>query len=261
MFSSLFLKSNTLLTSVIYQQITNYSTFLHFRSYFGDCDYNFICPKVASGQFSWLQCAKLVAEEQEKNVHLSFYIHHTLNADYHQALKAREIKFKSDDTYVFYQVEKPLKFQKNCQIIAVNRNNFKKYQKITQMCFPDWENNQEYATYFYQKSQLKNANFHKQFINLILYKDKKAIAIASLVIDPKTNLAYLHNTATLATYRRQGYFTILVKHCLNLAYSQGVKAIYSLVEKDGQSFLGLEKIGFKVAYQFFIYPINKKFIC
>jgi len=91
------------------------------------------------------------------------------------------------------------------------------------------------------KRKSKVPGFSSEFF--MIYEDGKPAAGGGLFLTKE--VGYFHNDATYKQYRSKGYHTALIKERIKFCSDKGIKILYSIVEKDGQSFRNFKRCGFK----------------
>jgi N-acetylglutamate synthase-like GNAT family acetyltransferase len=247
----IFTKSIRLLKDVIYKEVNRLPSFLHIKSVFLDSWYNLIVPIVDAEDFSFTDSEKLIKDEKQKKVDMSYYIPEKYADEYQPLLEKRKLSKLGDDTYVTLSMKK--KFEDvDGEFIEVTDKNFDEYVSMAEECFPDYKTDKMYCEHFYRlKSQNKDSD--KIILNLLLKVGNKLVSFASIYGSKKQNLAYLHNAGTLKKYRKKGYYTNLLKYRCNLAFDNGIKNIYSIVEEGKGSYIALSKLGFTPITKFYLF--------
>lgn len=245
----IFSKSNELLKEVIYTKIKKYPTFLQLKSVFPSKWFNLIVPSVSENIFSWKDSEKLINSEKEEGVGISYYIREKKIDSYKDELVKRGYSEFATDVYMFLSMKG--KFEVKGDYSEVKRDSLNKYLSLNEECFPDWEYNRRYGEYFYK---LKLKGVKDKFLSNAMFKlDDDFVAFGSVVASKKMNLAYLHNAGTVRKHRKKGYHNNLVKYRCNLAFNNGVREIYSIVEEGKGSYISLSKLGFKPAVTYFLF--------
>lgn len=247
-----FIKSNELLTGTVYESVTAHDSFTHIKSYFRDAWYNFIVPNGSVDNFNWEKSQKVINREQKKGFALSYYIEEKLLPEYRKRLSKHE-DFGSE-FYMFYKNKLTKKVPG--ELVDVNDNSVEKYVEMAKICFPDWENNEKYSRYFYDKQ--KQPSDDLSIVNYLYRVKGVDVGFASIIASNKHSLSYLHNMGVLPKYRRKGYFTDITKLLSNYSISKGIEESYALVEGGEASYHGFKKLGFTTKGKYYLFGTKKQ---
>jgi hypothetical protein len=248
--SSLFDRSNQLLTGITYISFKTYPTFSHLKSIFKDGWYNQIIPSVLSNELDWRSVKEILSTEQKEGYSLSYCIPEDYLKDYQEAFAINGHKPFGSECYIHKSVSQ-IEDNFMGQFEEVNQGNLETFIEIAKSCFPDWTNNEEYSRLFYNLSQEDQS---KVIYRNLLYKvGDQYVVICYLIISEELNLGYIHNTGVLEVHRRRGYFTDMVNYSCKLSLESGASDCYAIVENDGASFMGLSKLGFTPKHNFYLF--------
>ena len=245
----IFNQSSRLLTGVIYREVKKYPAFVHLKSFFNDGWYNFLVPTVWVKDFPWSQATGVVESEAKLGYDVSFYIHSSFLADYQPVLKERGHEKIGSEVYMVKTLDKP--FQNIiCEYENVTNTNIDLFVNLAKMCFPDWDNNEEYSRYFHK---LSKTSVDPNVKNFISKSGTDTVGFGGVVISRKLRLAYLHNTGVLESFRRRGFYSDLVRYRCNKSLELGVSEVFALVEENSESYHGLEKLGFRPEETYYLF--------
>lgn len=249
--NSIFFRSNNLLLGSIYSGL-NFSqdkTFLYISSPFNDQWYNFMVPLVKPSDFNWKEAERIITEEKEQGRDVSYYIHSSLVADYESFLKELRYADGGDEVYMYKQLELS-DSESAANLTVVDDSSLEDFVKMSNSCFPDWDNNEEYSRKCYNFDKAINT---REFPSFILKDEGKASSFGALILSKELNLGYIHNTGTLEKYRRKGYFSSLIKSMCRYLLDRNISEVYAIVEEDSGSYHGFKKLGFDAVEKFYLY--------
>ena len=247
-----FTKSNNLLAGIVYESVTKHNSFTHIKSYFRDAWYNFIVPSGSVNTFDWEEAQKVIKAEQKKGFALSYYIEERLLPEYKKRLSKHE-DFGSE-FYVFYKNS----FFKEIpgELVKVDDDSIGLYVEMAKICFPDWENNEKYSRYFYDKQKESSDNL--SIVNYLYRVNNENVGFAGIIASKKHNLSYLHNMGVLPKHRRKRYFTNITKLLSNYSLSKGIEESYALVEGGEASYHGFKKLGFTTEDKYYLFGTKNR---
>jgi len=239
--SDMFNRSNQLLTNILFESVNNYPTFTHIKSIFSDEWYNFIAPHVTSDKLAWDEINSIITQENKRDFKLSYYISEQLLADYSNYFSEhKHNKEIGTEYYIFKSSKDPI--TELGELVLVDDSLIEEYVSMGKICFPDWENNETYARYVYQRQQESQTLIIK---NYLFRYENQFVGFCGIIASPKQNLAYFHNVGVLPAYRRRGHFTSITHHVINTSLSFGITDTYALIEYNGNSYHGLTKLGYE----------------
>lgn len=244
----IFTRGLRLFTGIIYESVNEYRTFTHIKSVFNDEWYNFIIPKVSPDQLDLTGVNKLIESERANGFSLSYYVPDSLFKLFNIYFNnTKHINTSSD---YFICMNNINKYNPIGQLILVDNSTIDTYVAMSQVCFPEWANNEEYARHMYKH---QNSNKEKMVSTYLLKDNNKYIGFCGIIGSIKDNLAYFHNTGVLPEFRRKGYFTAIIQHLLNISLKSGITDTYALVENNSGSYHGLTKLGYKVEDKYHLF--------
>lgn len=251
--NSLFSKSNKLLVGSIYSELKDNldKSLLYISSPFKDQWYNFMVPLVESNHFDWKYAETTIEKESLKGRKISYYVHSSLKDSYEKELKKRGYSDGGDEIYIYKKISGQMD---GCggSLVPVNNAMLEKYVEMSCICFPDWDNNEEYSRMCYDfDSSVKS----REFPAFVLQVDGECVASGALLLSTSQDLSlgYIHNTGTLPEHRRKGYFSCMIKEMCNYLRQKGINEVYAIVEEDSGSYHGFKKLGFDVKEKFYLY--------
>lgn len=206
----------------------------------------YIVPLTFLNQFNSQEAHDLFLNEQDQGKNISYYLRSTLLDDYKDYFNKLRITEDYVDSYMLKLLENKEQIENNDTILEeVNDSNFEEYKLNALEIFNTWSNEEDYVSYFNQLSKSSSNGEEKFYKDYVLTLNKSIVSIGSVIFDIDMNLAYVHNAGTVTDYRRNGYFYILNKCIINKALEYGINRIYSITEKDSDSFNAYTKLGFK----------------
>jgi hypothetical protein len=246
-----FQENNQSLIGVLYDLVAEHETFTHVRSVFKDKWYNFIVPKVLPGMLDWQSVLELTHAEEKGGYALSYYVPERFRSAYKEYFFKRG---KENESGSDFQVRaQNIRIDETPgELILVDNKILGNLLKMVEICFPDWDNNQEYTKYFYE---LQDKASHVVINNYLYRLNGNDVGFCGYVGSLQENLAYIHNTGVLPQYRRQGHFSNMIHHLMNKALESKIEYSFALVDKDGASYLALKKLGFVTKNKYYLFNI------
>lgn len=204
----------------------------------------YIVPLTFLDKFDTAYADDIFNIELEKEKNISYYIRQTLVDDYYEYLKGLKLSQDYIDSYMVLTPVDLLDFDdKNTSLIEVTEENFNAFKATALEIFANWSNEEDYVDYF---SNLSKTNTEtRMFKDYILEYNGAIVSIASVILDKDLNIAYIHNAGTVEEFRRNGYFNIINSFIINKILQQGIARVYSITEKDGESYNAYKNLGFK----------------
>lgn len=247
--ASLFYRGSRLLRGSLYLEIRDCSGFLYLRSVFDAAWYNFLVPLVRAEEFDLVRAEKVIEGERARGKRVSFYLHWSLLEGYRTFLRERGYRQMGTEVYLARRIQTGNGGLRG-ELRRVGRDSRSRYLEMSRRCFPDWENNGEYAQYFLDLEERRKGKLYRSFL---LEVEDEVVSFGAVVVGPTERLAYLHNMGTLPEYRRQGYFTEMTGHLCRYAALGGAVEAFALVEEEASSYLALSKRGFKDRQFFYLF--------
>lgn len=205
----------------------------------------YIVPLTFLDKFDTQAAHELFLNEIEENKNISYYLRQTLVSDYSDYFKSLKLSEDYIDSYMLYLASDYINIDyKETELVEVEENNFEEYKSAALEIFESWSNEEDYVTYFNQLS-MESTNDEKTFKDFLLLQNKQVVSIGSAIFDKTNNLTYIHNAGTHTEFRRNGFFNIINTYIINISLDMNISRIYSIVEKDGDSYNAYKKIGFK----------------
>ncbi len=206
--------------------------------------YNYIIPKVKHENLDLVSIEKYLSKYKQKGFKYSYYLNETLKNKYCEFLKKDNQELSYDDSYVYSEVKKRISI-KDVNFVSVNKKNVNEFLNVAEICFPGWDNNEEF-TYWC---------FESPYVEMIgIVKDSKIVSIGAYYSNDKSDYVLLMNDCTIPEYRKQGLHSKTIKIRINEVLKKKKKAFfYANVEKGEGSYRNYVKNGFKVGCQYFVY--------
>lgn len=230
--------TNTLL-DIIYKDFESRQNYFLVEGKISKPWYNLLVPKVKFSK----KVGKSLSQIIEKQPKLSLYIESNLLNSYTNFLN-RNFKEFDTDVYIARNIENKKEMNEQ-NIRKVDKKSERVYLQIAQECFPDWDEIVDYSKLIMNRDKCHN---------FIYYSNNTPAAIASLVLNRKDNLCYMHNFATKNKFRRRGIFTRLVRFSSNYCLKNGTARLTAIVQPESPSHIGYTKLGFNSAegYHLFV---------
>lgn len=248
--TDIFALNQQLFSDISFHQVTKHSSFTHHQSIFKDEWYNFIIPHKKSELLEWQKVSDLIQAEHKRQYSLSLYIKEDIRNNYESFFaKHNHNQEIGSEVYKFNHITTPSPAQG--ELVTIDQHKLAEYLKFGQLCFPEWENSQEYGNYCYRLQLEPPEGYVVK--NYLFNVDDHVVGFAGLIISLKLGLSYMHNVGIHPDFRRRGLFLALTKQLQNISLSYGVKTIYALVEKDGASYHGYTKLGYKDFATYYLY--------
>jgi len=253
--TTIFARSNQLLTGVLYDFIQEYPTYFHLKSIFSEAWYNFIVPKVDPTQLDWDHINSTINHERNLKFQLSYYISHRFLPAYQQYFVEHYHNEQiGSECYVFKHSNHSLPTVG--ELVLVENSNIEEYVHCGKVCFPEWDNNESYARLVYQLQQNRT---NCMITNYLFRVDQQIVGFGGIIASVNQNLSYFHNVGVLPQYRRRGYFTAITQHMINVCLSRGISDTYALVEENEASYHGYLKLGFAVDDRYYLFTTQLSF--
>ena len=252
MTSSAFAQNNQILTGIIYDRIIEHETFTHAHSVFPDEWYNFIVPKVGPQELNWEDVKKVVEVEKTVGYSLSYYVPEEQQPAYKQYFLEQGQSNESESDFAVFATNQ-ITDQVPGSLELVTQDTVEEYIRMDILCFPGWDNSENYCRHFFElQEQEKAANIR----NYLYRVNENIVGFGAIVLSPTFNLAYIHNTGILPEHRRQGHFSNLIRHLVNVAVQAEIAESFALVDDGGASHLGLQKLGFEVRHKNYLFEME-----
>jgi N-acetylglutamate synthase-like GNAT family acetyltransferase len=239
---NIFERGLRLFDGIIYKPVKRYSTFFHIKSVFNDEWYNFISPTIEANLLDWDNAKSIISSEKANGVSMSYYISEKLVSSYKKYFsEAGKNNCIGSDYYICKHIDN--KSTPIGELVLVDDQTIEVLINMAKICFPEWNNNEEYARQLYKNQKISN---HKIARNYLFKYDNNLVGFCGLIGSESDNLSYFHNIGVLPEFRRNGYFTAMIKHLINISLEYDITDTYALVENGSGSYHGLTKLGYKV---------------
>jgi len=208
-----------------------------------DAWYNFALPKVGKPADFDLEEIKKILFPISPPTTIYLWEKH-VKAGFPEFLKQNE--YQSFGTDVWMVSDKKTAMEVDILIEQISLDKFSDFNQVTvevyeEEGYDDRPYNKICREALTGERKSKAPGFSSEFF--MIYEDSKPAAGAGLFLTKETG--YFHNDATYKQHRRKGYHTSLIKERINFCLNKGIKTLYSIVEKDSQSFRNFERCGFK----------------
>jgi len=252
MTTSAFAQNNQILTGIIYDRITEHETFTHVHSVFPDEWYNFIVPKVGPQELNWEDVKKVVQAENLAGYSLSYYVPDELKQAYKLYFLEQGQSNESESDFAVFATNQ-ISHQVPGSLELVTSESVDEFVRMDILCFPGWDNSENYCRHFFElQEQEEAANIRNYFYRV----NNQIVGFGAIVLSRSLNLAYIHNTGILPEHRRQGHFTNLIRHLMNVAVQAEIAESFALVDDGGASQLGLQKLGFEARHKNYLFEMK-----
>ena len=207
--------------------------------------FNFALPKVEKPGRLDLGEIKKVLSPVSPPTAVYLYEKH-VKAGFPEFLTQNGYQFTGTDTWVVFDKETSRKLRLDIPVEHIGLTKFPDYNKLTygvfkQEGYDDPTYNEICRKSLTGEMKSKAPGFSSEFF--MVYVDGQPTAGAGLFLAEE--IGYFHNDATYKQHRRKGYHTNLIKERIKLCLDKGIKTLYSIVEKDSQSFRNFKRCGFK----------------
>jgi hypothetical protein len=233
------------------EKFSEYPTFISNHGIFDNPWYNFVIPKVSETNLDWEKTEFVIEKYKKLGKNPSYYVDKRLFDSYEEELNRKGYEVFGNDVYLVKNVKEKMQFNLPEGYSISTDYDIKEVIKILEKCFPNWSEESRYTKLW--DGYKKHGQIGRDFETFVIYFDENIVASGSIVVDKVTNLAYLHNAGILATHRRKGLHTALVKKSINFAYESEISEVLAFVEKGGGSYRNCKKLGFKNQAQYFLF--------
>jgi GNAT superfamily N-acetyltransferase len=207
--------------------------------------FNFALPKVEKPERLDLNEIKKVLSPVSPPTAVYLHEEH-VKAGFPEFLTKNGYQFMGTDTWMVLDKKISGEIKIDIPVEHINLAKFSDYDELTHEVFKQ----EGYDDPTYNKicrqsltgeMKSKVLGFSSEFF--MIYENGKPASGAGLFLTKE--IGYFHNDATYKQYRKKGYQTALIKERIKLCLERNIKTIYSIVEKDSQSFRNFERCGFK----------------
>lgn len=247
-----FAQNNKILTGIIYDRILEHETFTHAHSVFPDMWYNFIVPKVVPAELDWKEVNEVVEAEKRNGYSLSYYVSEELQPAYKQYFLEQGQANESESDFAVFATNQVVDQVPGC-LELVTQDTVAEYVRMDMLCFPGWDNSENYCRHFFELQEQEEAANIRNYLYRV---NDQIVGFGAIVLSPTLNLAYIHNTGILPEHRRQGHFSNLIRHLMNIAIQKGIAESFALVDDGGASHLGLQKLGFEARHKNYLFEME-----
>jgi hypothetical protein len=235
-----------------YQTVEDRGNYTYIKSRFDDPWYNFIVPSIEASEFDLLETEKIIAEEYKQGYKFSYYIDDASKTEYEQKLSSVGYRKMGTDVYLYLKQDN--KFELDESVFEeVTKDNLKKFLNLVEVCFPDWDNNKEYASYCFELESKEPGDIIK---NYMIKENGNYVSFGSILGSQNQSMSYLHNMGTHPKYRRTGLFTKFSKFLINKSVEANIHEVSTIVEAGGGSYFGFKKLGFTRHETYNLYSKN-----
>lgn len=175
------------------------------------------------------------------------YLHEKhVKAGFPEFLTQNGYQFMGTDTWMVFDKKISGELTSETPVEHIGLAKFADYDKLTHGVFKregydDPTYNEICRKSLTGEMKSKVPGFSSEFF--MIYKDDKPVAGAGLFLTRE--VGYFHNDATYKQYRKKGYHAALIKERIKFCLDRKIKTLYSIVEKDSQSFRNFKRCGFK----------------
>lgn len=238
----IFRLNNRLLLGTLIVQTKVFPTFDFVKSVFTSGYYNFISPTVPGDKFAWNKSEKIIQEQKALGYNFSYYL--KIGSEYEilkQPLSSKGYQSVMQDSYAV-KLLKTTYLENLDEYILVTKELLDKYINLSKICFPDWENNDEFCQRLFAAQENPSETMTE---NYLVKKQNTFVGIFSAISLSKHNISYLTNMGTLPKFRGQGIQKSAIKFHCNQCLTSGITRVYAIVEPDTISYHNFAKLGFQ----------------